>query len=147
MVKAIIIGGFLTGIIQGLVGGIGFAIAGIPNVFFWTAMMAFASFVPLIGTTLIWLPASIILIASGDYTWGIFLLIWGLVVISVVDNLVRPYLVGGKAHTYPLLTFFVILGGIFTMGFTGIIVGPMVLMAFMAFLHIYEAEYVKVLKQ
>jgi predicted PurR-regulated permease PerM len=147
MVSAILIGSFLTGIIQGLVGGVGFAIAGIPNVFFWTAMMAFASFIPLIGTMLIWLPAAIILIATGDYTWGIFLLIWGLVVVGVIDNLVRPYLVGGKAHTYPLLTFFVLLGGIFTMGFAGIIVGPMVLMAFMAFLHIYEIEYGKVLKQ
>ncbi|MDA1060850.1 MAG: AI-2E family transporter [bacterium] len=147
MVKAIMVGVFLTAIVQGLLGGIGFAIAGISNPVFWGTAIAFFSMVPVFGTAVIWIPASIILVILGSYYSALFLFIWGVVVIGGADNVVRPYLIGGKAHTYPLLTFFVILGGIWTMGFKGIIIGPLVLMALMSFLHIYEAEYVKVLKK
>lgn len=147
MVNAIIVGGFFTAMIQGTVCGIGLAIAGVPSPVFWGAVTAFLAFVPMIGTALVWLPAGIIMIASGDVQWGVFILLWGGLVVGLIDNFVKPLLIGRRAHTYPLLTFFVILGGIFTQGFRGIIVGPLVLMAFMALLHIYETEYGKLLKQ
>ena len=83
----------------------------------------------------------------GNYGFAIFIALWGIFAIGSIDNILRPILIGGKAHTYPLLTFFVILGGVFTMGFKGIIIGPLVLMALMSFLHIYETEYNKVLKK
>ncbi len=147
MVKAIVVGVFLTAVVQGMVGGIGFAFVGISSPVFWAAAMAILSLVPLVGTTIIWVPAAVILVIMGFYGKAIFLFIWGMVFIGSVDNLLRPYLIGTKARTYPLLTFFVILGGIFTMGFKGIIIGPLVLMVLMSFLHIYEAEYYKVLKR
>lgn len=147
MVKAILVGVFLTAIIQGIFGGVGFAIAGISSPVFWATAMAFFSLVPLVGTAIIWVPASIILLILGDYWQGVFIFIWGLLVVGSIDNFVRPYLIGGKAHTYPLLTFFVILGGIWKWGLKGIIIGPLVLMVLMSFLHIYEAEYSKVLKK
>lgn len=147
MVNGIIKGQFLTGIIQGLAGGLGFWIAGISNPIFWTAIMAFLSFVPVVGAGLVWLPAGIILIAMGEYTWGIFILVWGVLVISTLDNFTRPYLVGGKAHVYPLLTFFVIIGAVFQMGFSGLIIGPLVLMAFISLMHIYEIEYGRLLEK
>jgi predicted PurR-regulated permease PerM len=147
MVKAIMLGVFLTAIAQGLVGGIGFAIAGISSPVFWGAAMAFFSLVPMIGTAVIWVPAAIILAVMGNYGFAIFIALWGIFAIGSIDNILRPILIGGKAHTYPLLTFFVILGGVFTMGFKGIIIGPLVLMALMSFLHIYETEYNKVLKK
>lgn len=146
MSKAIMVGVFLTAILQGLAGGIGFAFAGISNPVFWGTAMAFFSLVPLFGTALIWVPAAIILAILGSYGAAIFIFIWGVVVIGLVDNVARPFLIGGKAHTYPLLTFFVILGGIFTMELKGVIIGPLVLMILMSFLHIYQAEYNKVLK-
>jgi predicted PurR-regulated permease PerM len=147
MVKAIMLGVFLTAIAQGFVGGIGFAIAGISSPVFWGAAMAFFSLVPMIGTAVIWVPAAIILAVMGNYGLAIFIVLWGVLAVGSIDNVLRPYLIGGKAHTYPLLTFFVILGGVFTMGFKGIIIGPLVLMALMSFLHIYETEYHKVLKK
>ena len=147
MVKAIVFGVFLTAIMQGVIGGIGFAIAGVSNSLFWGTAMAFFSLVPMIGTAIIWVPASIVLAILGDYGSAIFIAVWGLLAVGGIDNIVRPYLIGGKAHTYPLLTFFVILGGIFTMGFKGVIIGPLILMILMAFLHIYESEYSKVLKR
>lgn len=146
MSKAIMVGVFLTAILQGLVGGIGFAIAGISNPVLWGTGMAFFSLVPLFGTAVIWVPAAIILAILGSWGSAIFIFIWGIVVIGLIDNVARPFLIGGKANTYPLLTFFVILGGIFTMGLKGVIVGPLVLMVLMSFLHIYQAEYGKVLK-
>lgn len=147
MVKAIMLGVFLTAAVQGFLGGVGFAIAGISNAVFWGTAMAFASLVPMVGTTIVWIPAAIVLVILGDYGNAIFVGVWGMFVIGTVDNVLRPYLIGGKAHTYPLLTFFVVLGGIFTMGFKGVIIGPLILMVLMSFLHIYEAEYSKVLKR
>lgn len=146
MVKAIVVGVFLTAIVQGIVGGIGFAIVGISSPLFWATAMALFSLVPLIGTSVIWVPAAIILAILGDYWQAVFIIIWGVVFIGSVDNILRPYLIGGKTHTYPLMTFFVILGGIFTMGFKGIIIGPIILVVLLSFLHIYQTEYYKVLK-
>lgn len=147
MVKAIFIGVFLTAVIQGTVGGIGYAIAGVSNPIFWGTATGFFSFVPVVGTAAIWLPTAIILAAMGNYGAAIFVFIWGFFVVGTVDNFARPYLIGGRAKTYPLATFFVILGGIFTMGLKGIIFGPLILMVVMSLLHIYEIEYKKVLKK
>ncbi len=147
MVKAIVFGVFLTSIIQGVIGGIGFAIAGISNPIFWGTAIAFFSVVPMVGTAAIWFPAAVILAILGNYGAAIFIFLWGLFAVGTVDNFVRPYLIGGRANTYPLITFFVILGGIFTMGLKGIIVGPLILMVVLSLLHIYEAEYRKVLKK
>lgn len=147
MVKAIMIGVFLTAVIQGIVGGVGFAIVGVSSPVFWGTAIAFFSLVPVVGTAAIWLPAAVVLAILGNYWEAVFMALWGMFAVGTVDNFVRPYLIGGKAKTYPLLTFFVILGGIFTMGLKGIIVGPLILMVVMSLLHIYEAEYGKVLKK
>lgn len=150
IIKAIVFGVLMSSVLQGIVGGIGFAIFGVSGAIFWGTMIAFASLIPMLGTALIWVPASIILLFSGHYVSGIGLFIFGAVVIGSIDNFVRPYLIqgaGSKAKTYPLLIFFVILGGIFTMGFKGILVGPILLMILLTFLHIYQAEYSKVLKK
>ncbi|MFH1218517.1 MAG: AI-2E family transporter [Candidatus Peregrinibacteria bacterium] len=147
MVKAIVFGVFLTAVIQGVIGGVGFAIAGISNPVFWGAAMAFFSLLPVVGTALIWIPAALVLLIMGQWGVALFLALWGALVVGTVDNFVRPYLIGGKAHTYPLMTFLVVLGGVMTMGLKGVVIGPIILMVLMSFLHIYEAEYSKVLKK
>jgi predicted PurR-regulated permease PerM len=147
MIKAVVFGVFLTAIAQGLVGGIGFAIIGIPSPVFWGTAIAFFSLVPVVGTALIWVPASIILALLGSYGSALFILLWGIFAIGSVDNLLRPYLIGGKVHTYPLMTFLVVLGGVMTMGLKGVVIGPLVLVLLMSFLHIYEAEYRRVLEK
>ena len=147
MVKAIMLGVFVTAIAQGVVGGIGFTIAGISNPIFWGTAMAFLSLLPVVGTAVVWVPAVIIMIILGSYGSAIFIAIWGVLVIGSVDNFLRPYLIGGKAHTYPLMTFLVVLGGVVTMGLKGVIIGPLVLVILLSFLHIYEAEYKQVLKR
>lgn len=147
MVNAIIVGGFFTAMIQGALCGLGLAIAGVGSPVFWGSVAVFLAFVPMVGTALIWIPAAIFLFIAGDYQWGIFLLVWGAALVGTIDNFLKPMLIGKQADTYPLSVFFVVLGGIFTMGFKGLIVGPLVLMVFMSLLHVYEIEYSKVLKK
>ncbi|NIA02434.1 MAG: AI-2E family transporter [Nitrospirae bacterium] len=147
MVKAIVFGVFLTSIVQGILGGIGFAIVGISNPVFWGTAMAFLSLVPVVGTALIWAPAAIVMAILGSYGAALFLVIWGLFLVGTIDNFLKPYLIGNRAHTYPLMTFLVVLGGIIVMDLKGVILGPIMLVILMSFLHIYEAEYKRVLKK
>ena len=142
---ATLYGIFLTSLVQGIVGGIGFAIAGIPNSLFWGTTIALFSLVPIIGTAVIWLPASVILMASGHLFSGIFLFFWGLLLVSTVDNFLRAYLIGGRSNTNQLLTFLAVFGGIALFGLIGVIFGPLIMTLFFSFLHIYEIEYRNVL--
>jgi predicted PurR-regulated permease PerM len=143
---AMLFGIFFTAIVQGVMAGIGYVVVGIPNPIFWATATGVFSLVPLIGTAAIWIPASIILLALGNYVGGIGLLLWGMLVVSTVDNFVRPFLIEGRAPVHPLMTFLAVLGGVFAFGLSGIIFGPLILNLLIAFLHIYELEYAKVLK-
>lgn len=143
---AMLFGIFFTAVVQGVMAGIGYVIVGIPNPIFWATATGIFSLVPLIGTAAIWIPASIILIAMGNYAGGIGLFLWGMLVVSTVDNFVRPFLIEGRAPVHPLMTFLSVLGGVFAFGLKGIIFGPLILNLLIAFLHIYEMEYAKVLK-
>lgn len=142
---ATLYGIFLTSLVQGLIGGVGFFIAGVPNALFWGTAVAVFSLVPLFGTATIWGPAGIFLLLGGNYFGGIFLLLWGVFVVGTVDNFLRAYLIGGRAKLNQLLTFLSVFGGIILFGLIGVIFGPLILMLFFAFLHIYETEYDKIL--
>ncbi|MBU1019031.1 MAG: AI-2E family transporter [Patescibacteria group bacterium] len=144
--KAIIYGIFGAALFQGAIAGVGYAIAGIDNAVFWGTITAFFSIVPYLGAAIVWVPITIIMLLTGHWVAAIFLLVWGVAVVSTVDNVIKPYLIGGKAHMYPLLTFFVIIGGIFTIGFKGLIIGPFALILMLTFLHIYRLEYKGILE-
>jgi len=145
--RAIIYGIFGAAIVQGLMAGIGYAIAGVDNSAFWGTITGFFSIVPYLGAAIVWVPITIVLFSTGHWVAGIFLVIWGVAVVSTVDNLVKPYLIGGKAHIYPLMVLFVVLGSIFTIGFKGLILGPFALILILTFLHIYKLEYKEVLDE
>ena len=136
---------FLTSVVQGIIGGIGIAIAGIPNALFWGTAIAIFSLVPVIGTSIIWLPASIILFLTGHVVSGAFLFFWGLLIVSTIDNFLRAYLIGERTKMNQLLMFLAVFGGILAFELPGVIFGPLILTLFFAFLHIYESEYDKVL--
>ncbi len=145
--KAIIFGIFGAAIMQGAVAGVGYWIAGAENAVFWGTITAFFSIVPYLGAALIWVPITIVFLVTGHWIAALFLIVWGVAVVSTVDNIVKPYLIGGTAHIYPLLTLFVILGSLFTIGFKGLILGPFALILALTFLHIYKLEYKEVLKK
>lgn len=136
---------FVTAIIQGVVGAIGLIIIGVPA-FLPGVLMAFLSLLPYVGAAFVWLPVGIYLVIIGDVWQGVFLLIWGATVVSLVDNIVRPLLIRGKAQVHPLLIFFSIFGGIIAFGFWGMFIGPIVISIAFTLLQIYEIEYADVLE-
>ncbi len=145
--KATLYGIFLTSVIQGILGGIAFALVGIPNGLFWGTAMAFFSLIPVVGTALIWLPAAIILLVSGNVVAGIALILCGVLLISSVDNILRVFFIGNQMNMNPLVAFLSVFGGLSLFGLTGVIFGPLMMMAFFTFLHIYQLEYKTVLKK
>lgn len=138
--KATIYGGLLTAIVQGALGGIGFALAGLSSVVLWGVMMAFFSLIPILGAGIVWVPAVLVLMAQQHWGAGIFLAIWGSVVISLSDNFVRPYFVGGQADISPVVLMFAILGGLQAFGMIGIVLGPLIFSLILAVVSLYETE-------
>ena len=138
---AIVMGSFVTALIQGIAGGIGFAIAGVDNIIFWMTLMSFTALIPYFGSALIWFPMVLFSFIQGDTFWGVFLLLWGVCIVSLVDNVVRPILIGSRTRAHPLTTFLAVLGGILVFGFKGIIFGPLILSLTITILHIYQLEY------
>lgn len=112
---------------------------------FWGTATALFSLVPVIGTSIVWLPAGLILLATGNVFGGVFILLWGLLIVSTVDNFLRAYLIGGKTNTNQLVMFLAVFGGIGVFNLVGVIFGPLILTLFFTFVHIYEMEYDKVL--
>jgi len=142
----IIYGIFGAAIVQGLLVGGAFLVAGINNAAFWGAVAAMLSPLPYIGTSIIWIPAVIALAVGHHYLAAIFLLAWGMGVVSIADNIVKPYLIGSSTALHPLAVLLVLLGGAFVVGLKGLIFGPFILTLTLAFLHIYKLEYKGVLK-
>ncbi|GAA5647058.1 MULTISPECIES: AI-2E family transporter [Vibrio] len=144
--KSAVMGSFLTAIAQGLAGGIGMWLAGFPGLF-WGTMMGFASFIPVVGTALIWIPATAYLFLTGDTTWAIFLAVWSIAIVGSIDNLLRPLLMQGSAGMSTLLIFFSLLGGIHLFGLIGLIYGPLIFAITMVLFNIYDEEFKDFLDQ
>jgi predicted PurR-regulated permease PerM len=138
--RSALLGSFLTALGQGISGGIGLSIVGIPG-FFWGAMMGFTSLIPLIGTALIWIPAVIYLALLAKWKSMVFLIVWCVLVVGSFDNFLRPYLMKGQAGMSPFYIFLAIIGGVQYFGLAGIIYGPLILTFAMVMLYIYQIEY------
>jgi predicted PurR-regulated permease PerM len=137
--KSALLGSLLTAVTQGVVGGIGLALAGIPGLF-WGAIMAFASLIPFVGTALIWVPAALYLFFTGDTTWGIFMVFWGAVVVGSIDNFLRPLFMQG-ASMNTVVVFFSLIGGLQMFGLMGLIYGPLIFAIALVFFRLYENEF------
>jgi predicted PurR-regulated permease PerM len=135
------VGTIATAIVQGTLAGVGYGIAGVSNAVTLAILTALASFLPLVGTALVWAAVAIYLIATGQILAAVFVLGWGLVVVmALADYVIRPRLVGGKDHGHPLLMLIALLGGIEVFGLAGLIVAPMMMSLFLAALRIFERE-------
>lgn len=131
-VDGVIKGQVISAVLQGGLGYIAFFVAGIPNAIFWSFVMAILSFLPLVGAFLVWAPAAVFLLASGDTAMGVGMIVWGVLVISSVDNIVKPLIIGKESALHPLLAFIGVLGGLVAFGIMGFIMGPLVLSLFAA---------------
>jgi len=115
-----------VGVAQGVLTGIALAIAGLPSALLLGLCAAFASIVPVAGAALVWIPAGLYLIFVGTIWKGVFVLVWGVAVVSAADNIIRPWIVGGKVQLHPLVLLFSILGGVQAFGFLGLFLGPVI---------------------
>jgi len=137
MVYATLFGGIVVAIAQGLLGGLIFWILGISSPVLWGTAMALLSFIPIGGTALVWAPASLLFMIQGHFLRGIVLLLFGALVISMVDNLLRPKLISSKTKIHPLLLFFSVLGGIQAFGMIGLMAGPLITTLCLTLIEIY----------
>jgi predicted PurR-regulated permease PerM len=132
----------VNAVAQGLLGGFGYwAIGALPFSTFLAFLTAIASFLPPFGAAFIWAPAAVYLMIVGNVVRGVFLLLWGLLVISMVDNIIRPLFIGGRARLPTFLLLFTILGGMSVYGFLGIFLAPVILAALLSFVDMYRELY------
>ncbi|MCZ8130227.1 MAG: AI-2E family transporter [Steroidobacteraceae bacterium] len=124
--RAVVFGTVVTAILQGLLVGIGFAIAGLPSAVVFGVIAAVLSVVPFGGTALVWLPGAAYLWFQGEVGWAIFLLVWGGAIVGLADNFVRPMLISGRTEVPTLAVFIGVLGGLSAFGLVGLFLGPLI---------------------
>jgi predicted PurR-regulated permease PerM len=139
LVYASIAAGLLIASLQGLAGGLVFAILGLTAPVFWGVMMGFLALLPLVGTWIIWMPAAIWLIATGQVTKGITLIVFGATLVASIDNILRPAILSGRAQMNGLLMFISLLGGVTVFGLLGIVLGPLTTAVVMGLFEAYSA--------
>jgi predicted PurR-regulated permease PerM len=127
VVSASVYGVVTIAALQGLLAGLAYWILGIPSPVLWAVLTAFVCMIPIAGSFLVWAPLAIYLIVTGHWTKAVLLIVWGALVISTIDNLLRPKLVGNQTRLHELFIFFSVLGGISVFGLLGIVLGPVVL--------------------
>lgn len=124
--RATLKGTFLISAIQGLIGGVAFWALGIRAAVLWGVVMALVALIPAVGPPVVWLPAAIVLLASGQVVKGVVLILIGAVLIGLVDNLLRPVLVGRDARLPDYIILLTTLGGIAVFGLSGVLIGPII---------------------
>ncbi len=139
-VKAVLYLMVVVPVAQGFLAMIGFAIFGLPSPLFWGTMLIFAAVIPGIGSPLVWVPAAVYLLLTAPLWQGIGMLLYGTLVISTSDNIIKPMLLHGTARIHPLLAFFSILGGILSFGLIGFLVGPVILSLMLSAIRIYRID-------
>jgi predicted PurR-regulated permease PerM len=139
--RTTLLGTIVTGLAQGALATLGYAICGLPRPLFFGVATAIASLIPAVGTMLVWVPVGVVLLLSGHVAGGVAVLVWGgLVIVGLSDYVIRPRLVGGEAQTPAIVTFAALFGGVEAFGLKGLILGPMLMSLAIAVLRIYARE-------
>jgi predicted PurR-regulated permease PerM len=145
--RAMIKGTLVIGLLQGGLAGVAFAVVGLQNAVFWGTVMALLSIVPGIGSAVVWVPASIILAVQGHILAGTALTLFCGLVVGSLDNVLRPRLVGKTTNMHELMIFLGTLGGLFTFGMPGLLIGPLVASLFLTVWEIYGIAFKNVLPE
>jgi predicted PurR-regulated permease PerM len=140
VVRATVKGGILVAMVQGALGGIAFWFLGIHAALLWAVLMAFLSLIPAVGAGLVWVPVAIYFLATGSIWQGIGLILYGVLVIGLVDNLLRPFLVGKGSKLPDYVVLISTLGGIDVFGLNGFVIGPLIAAIFMVSWEIFIAS-------
>jgi predicted PurR-regulated permease PerM len=138
MIHATVYGNVATSLLQGTLGGLMFWILGLPGALLWGFAMFVMSLVPTLGSFVVWVPAVVFLAVSGEWWKAVVLLVWGGLVVSTIDNIVYPYLVGRDIRMHTLPVFIALLGGLFVFGAAGLVLGPVILAITFALLDVWR---------
>ena len=139
--RATVKGNLVVAIVQGTLGGAIFWILGIPGALLWGVVMVILSLLPAVGSALVWAPVAVYLLITGSIVKGVILTVFGMVVIGLVDNLLRPILVGRDTKMPDYMVLMSTLGGISLFGLHGFVIGPILAALFLAFWQIFMAEF------
>lgn len=139
--RATMLGTFSSAAIQGVLGGLAFLLIGMPSPLLWGVVMAFMSLVPVLGAFTVWIPAALYLIAVGSFGKAAFIVGYGLLTVTLADNVLKPFIIRGGSKIHPVVIFFSILGGLSFFGFSGLILGPLVTGLTFVVLEIYREEF------
>ena len=139
--RATVIGILATAVFQGIAAGTGYLLAGIPHAGFFGLVTALVSFVPGVGTSLVWIPAAVSLWLSGHHTASLLLALYCFVVVVGAEQLGKPLLMRGQVQMHTGLIFLALLGGLAMFGLLGVVLGPLVVAFFLAMMRIYERDF------
>jgi predicted PurR-regulated permease PerM len=140
-VLAVVHGSFVVALVQGLLAGFAYWVAGVPFAALWGVVTAFFALLPVGGSTLVSIPVCLYLFFQGEMLRGFLLLGWCLGVVGTIDNVLKPLLIGNRLGLPVLFLFFGILGGIALFGALGIVLGPVIFALLKALLDLYSEEY------
>jgi len=141
MGRAIVVGNGLSGIVQGILGGLGFFFFGLDSPFLWGTVISFMAFLPIIGASAVFIPTTILIFLHGHTGLALGFLIYNLSYSSVMEYLVKPRLIGQGMQMNALLVFIGIIGGMKVFGILGIVYGPLIITVFLTLAEIYRLEY------
>jgi predicted PurR-regulated permease PerM len=141
-IYATVYGTLAVALVQGLLGGLMFWVLGLPAALLWGALMALLAIVPVLGAFIVWAPAAFFLALTGSWGKAVVLTVWGVGVVSLIDNLLYPILVGRRLRLHTLPVFIAIVGGIPLFGSAGVILGPVALAVTVALVDIWRRRTV-----
>lgn len=139
-IRAVFVGTVLVALVQGAIMGIAYLIAGVPNSLLLGVATAVLAVIPLLGPPAVYIPVGAMLLLQGNTTGGLVVLGAGFLIASQIDNLLKPFLIGGRTNLHPLGIFFSILGGVLLVGPIGVMAGPMLLTIFLGIVEVVRTS-------
>ncbi|MGV3619001.1 MAG: AI-2E family transporter [Fimbriimonas sp.] len=140
-VRAVFVGTVLVAMIQGAIIGVAYAFVGVPNALLLGVLSAMLCIIPLLGAPVVYIPVGLALIAQGNMKGGLIILGVGFAIVSQIDNVLKPFFIGGRANLHPMAIFFSILGGVLLVGPIGVMAGPMALTILLALQDVVRERY------
>lgn len=147
VIKAVFYGSVLTSLLQAMLASIGYYLFGVDNIVFWGAITFVLALLPVIGPPLVWFPWGVILLLQGETFNGFGLLIYSAIMVSTLDNFIRPKLIGDRAKVHPVVILIGVLGGVVVFGFSGFLLGPLTLAMFVSIVQLYRKEFASTKEQ
>jgi predicted PurR-regulated permease PerM len=137
---AVVYGNIINGLVQGILAGAGFLIFGVNNALILTLIAVLLSMIPTVGPSFVWLPVAAYMFATGNPYLAALFLAYNILIVSTVDNILRPYIVSRRTDVPAVIVMIGIIGGLIVMGLPGILIGPLVLAYFITFLRAYKEK-------